>query len=195
MSCHSIMTTILPIIVVIIVIIGIWPSLYSNVALIQLDRVTTTSATANSERSGLAPEILMVYNGTSHHGELIDYSWESGDIFSNPDIPPQNLTTNLSNLSVMVVRNSTVEFIVNNNNNNTSHALDDKPNSIAVTAYSIEGKPVKVLNATEESSSSTFTVSLDEGKYVLLVVATWLPDNNQDISEYVWYNYRVKIIN
>jgi hypothetical protein len=56
------MTTIFPIIVVIIVIVGIWPSLYSNVVLIQLDPVTNT-ATATSERSGLAPEILMIYNG------------------------------------------------------------------------------------------------------------------------------------
>ena len=89
-----------------------------------------------------------------------------------------------------VVRNSNIEFIVNNNNN-TNHAPDDKPDSIAVTAYSIEGKPVKVLNATEESSSSSFAVNLDEEKYVLLAVATWLPDNDADpLSWLVMTSYR-----
>jgi hypothetical protein len=92
----------------------------------------------------------------------------------------------------MVVRNSNVEFIVNNN---TNHAPDDKPDSIAVTAYSIEGKPVKVLNATEESSSSSFAVNLDEGKYMLLAVATWLPNNYVDsLSWLLMYNFRVKVV-
>jgi len=41
---------------------------------------------------------------------------------------------------VRVVANSNVKFIVNDNN-----AQEDKPDGIAVTAYSNEGKPTKVL--------------------------------------------------
>ena len=61
-------------------------------------------------------------------------------MFSNPNIPSCYSTTNLSNLYVRVVANSNVKFIVNDNN-----AQEDKPDGIAVTAYSNEGKPTKVL--------------------------------------------------
>jgi hypothetical protein len=49
------MTTILAI-VIIIIVVGIGPSLYYNVALSQLDPVTNT-ATATRERSGLARDL------------------------------------------------------------------------------------------------------------------------------------------
>lgn len=96
---------------IIVIIIGLWPFLYPDVTLSQI-------------------EILMIYNGTGYHGEIIDYSRESGDIFSNPDILPSNSTTNLSNLYVKVITNSNVEFLIKDN-----YAPEDKPDSIAVTAY------------------------------------------------------------
>ena len=78
--------------------------------------------------------------------------------FSNPNIPSTNSTINISNLYVKVVANSNVELIVKDN-----YAQEDKPDSLAVLAYSIEGKPIKVLNVLEESGCNSFTINLDEG--------------------------------
>jgi hypothetical protein len=112
---------------IIVIIIGLWPFLYPDVTLSQIDLVRNTVSERNGE---LVPEILMIYNGTGYHGEIIDYNRESGDIFSNPDILPSNSTTNLSNLYVKVITNSNVEFLIKDN-----YAPEDKPDSIAVTAY------------------------------------------------------------
>jgi hypothetical protein len=68
------------------------------------------------------------------------------------------------------------------------------------------GKPIKVLNDLEESGCNSFTINLDEGKYVLLAVAKWLDNknnnnNNKDNNDnkvqvkYVCYNYRIRAIN
>ena len=65
------------------------------------------------------------YNGTGNQGQLIDYSWKNGDIFSNPYIPSGNPTTDHSNLYVRVVTNSNVEFFVND-----KYAPEDKQHNI-----------------------------------------------------------------
>ena len=68
----------------------------------------------------------MIYNWTLHHVELIDKSLEGWDIYSNPNIPSSNSTTNLLNLYVKVVANSNVEFIFKDN-----YAQEDKLDSLA----------------------------------------------------------------
>jgi hypothetical protein len=47
-------------------------------------------------------------------------------------------------------------------------------------AYSTEDRPIKVLNVLEESGCNSFTINLDEGKYVLLSVTKWLDNKNSN---------------
>ena len=48
------------------------------------------------------------------------------------------------------------------------------PDSLDISAYTVDNTPVTVLDAVE-NYTSTFRIALDDGMYVLLSAATWDP--------------------
>ena len=65
-----------------------------------------------------------------------------------------------------------------------------------MTAYTEKGNPVKVLKVNEDKSKkeTSFIIDLNEGKYILMAVATWLSEGSKEvITGYVAYSYRVNV--
>jgi hypothetical protein len=122
--------------------------------------------------SVLPPRIVMVYAGNEYSDDLISYQYRHGASFRIIDIPLENITKKVSLQPVVEVKNgSKIQFVIKGN-------PPVLPSSLSITAYDMEGKAVKVLNATQYSKS-IFTVNLSKGKYILLAIATWLPEHEK----------------
>jgi hypothetical protein len=135
----------------------------------------------------LPPEITMIYEGKEYEGELSESNYREGETISELQPPPTNNTANLPSNTVNLNKNSCVQFVITG----TPRTLP--PNSLDVSAYTVDNTPVTVLDAAE-NYTSTFRVTLDEGIYVLLSAATWDPTSaNEDVGGYVIYNFLVNV--
>ena len=137
----------------------------------------------------LPPKIVMVYDGKQYDtGYLFSSKYRAGSSFSQLQIPPERIISNVPNKSLIVINGSCLGFVIQND------PLTKTPSSLSVNAYSAQGHALKVLSSVEHSKSNFFNVSLDEGKYILLVVATWLPED-QKVTGYVEYNFLIDVRN
>jgi hypothetical protein len=67
------------------------------------------------------------------------------------------------------------------------------PDSLDVSAYTINGTSVGVLNATEDNTS-TFKINLPRGAYILLATAIWIPTTSDEyVTGYVIYKYLANV--
>jgi hypothetical protein len=152
----------------------------------------------------MPPQIIMVYENKEYHGALLNYIFNNGrgnsTLPSNQGGNTSNITSVLPSNEITVKENSTVKFIVKDNNSQPGV----QPNSLSVNAYTIQGKPVKILSLAEDVKSNTFKIDLSKGEYIILATATWLPskENSNSNSSYltttgghISYNYRINIIN
>jgi hypothetical protein len=137
----------------------------------------------------LPPKIFMIYDGKQYDtGYLFSSKYRAGSSFSQLQIPPERIISNIPNNSLTVINGSCLGFVIQND------SLTKTPSSLSVNAYSAQGYALKVLSSVEHSKSNFFNVSLDEGKYILLVVATWLPAD-QKVTGYTDYNFLIDIRN
>jgi hypothetical protein len=135
----------------------------------------------------LPPEITMIYEGKEYEGELSESNYREGETISELQPPPTNNTANLPSNTVNLNKNSCVQFVITG----TPRTLP--PNSLDVSAYTVDNTPVTVLDAAE-NYTSTFRVTLDDGIYVLLSAATWDPTSaDEDVGGYVIYNFLVNV--
>lgn len=135
----------------------------------------------------LPPEIIMIYEGKGYEGELSESNYREGETISELQPPPSNNTANLPSNTVNLNKNSCVQFVITG----TPRTLP--PNSLDVSAYTVDNTPVTVLDAAE-NYTSTFRVTLDDGIYVLLSAATWDPTSaDEDVGGYVIYNFLVNV--
>ena len=137
------------------------------------------------------PKIIMTSGDARREGQLIGYAYDSIETISElPDINVSNLTTYVeSSDAVTVERGSRVEFQVDGN-----RPPEASFESLSVTAYTKDGAPAGLLDANDEPPINTYTVNLEEGTYILMAVATWLPEEGgEDISGYVMYGYKVQV--
>lgn len=136
------------------------------------------------------PKIVMVYNGKEYSGGLVGYSWEKTEVLDEIPEINGNITAALPDVPqvVKVEDNTSVKFKVKYINQ-----TDASPDTLSVNVYSNDGVPIKVLDVSK-NDKSTFMIDLDKGQYVLVSTATWLPENNQVISGYVSYSYRINVI-
>jgi hypothetical protein len=135
----------------------------------------------------LPPKITMIYEGKEYEGELSESNYREGETISELQPPPTNNTANLPSNTVNLNKNSCVQFVITG----TPRTLP--PNSLDVSAYTVDNTPVTVLDAAE-NYTSTFRVTLDEGIYVLLSAATWDPTSaDEDVGGYVIYNFLVNV--
>jgi hypothetical protein len=145
--------------------------------------------TQNTSPKVLPPKILMVYNGKQHDiGNLFSSKYRAGSSFSQLQIPHERIISNIPNNSLIVINGSCLGFAIQND------PLTKTPSSLNVNVYNGQGYPLKVLSSIENSKSTFFTVNLNEGKYILLAVATWLP-TEQKVTGYVEYSFMIDVIN
>lgn len=125
------------------------------------------------------PQIVMIYNGTEHYGNLAGAISESGDVnddLPRIDDPRSNITTLLPEQIVNVAAGSKVTFEIRGN-----PQPEIQPNSISVTAYDRQNvSRSMILTLEQEDKQDTFTVDLTPGKYIFLAVGVWLPDLEDD---------------
>ena len=102
------------------------------------------------------------------------------------------ITSTLPNQTITVEKGSTIRFTIKGN-----APPEAQSDSLSVNAYTINGKPAKVLKVADELQKTSFVVDLQEGReYILMAIATWLPEEDtENISGYVSYSYRVNVIN
>jgi hypothetical protein len=171
------------------------------------------------ETRGIPPQIVMEYAGKDYSGKLVRYitntstssnnsstagssSQSLGGGSSTATTSSDNITSPLPNQIITVKKNSSVNFIVKGNNNISTKS---QPNTLSITAYDIKGTPVKLLNTTQQAGTSMVVVNLEKGQYILLSVATWLPqngisssnninNNKNTIIGFVSYSYRINVV-
>jgi hypothetical protein len=135
----------------------------------------------------LPPEIYMIYREVAYLGELSESIYREGETFSDLNIPPVNISSDLPTESVEIESETCAQFLVRG----TPRTLP--PDSLDISAYTMDGTAVGVLNATEDNTS-TFRIDLPKGKYILLATATWIPSNeNEYVTGYVIYKFLTNI--
>jgi hypothetical protein len=155
---------------------------------------TAASISANSSHKyipftsnlTLPPRIVMAYDGIQHRGVLVSYKYRHGYTFGQLDIPAEKVTALLPSDIVNIKKGSIVRFFAK------GEPAILPSNSLSINAYTSQGKAVGVLNTTK-AASSTFSLNLQEGKYILLAVATWLP-GSEDVTGYAIFSYMVNVV-
>jgi hypothetical protein len=158
-----------------------------------------TGIASNPSGPAEPPEIVLINDGVRTKGQLIGYTFSQRfESFQElPEIDTKNITAISINNIVSVDRGSQIQFAVEGNP--PSEAQLD---SLSVTAYTEEGRPVAVLdmlsggNSTEDPRVLSFSVNkLQPGmQYILLSTATWLDyQNSPAITCYVYYIHRISI--
>jgi hypothetical protein len=135
----------------------------------------------------LPPEIYMIYGDNAYLGELSESKYREGETFSDLDILPENISSQLPTESVAIENGSCAQFLVRG----TPSALP--PNSLDVSAYTSDGTPFGVLNASEDDTS-TFRLNLPRGANILLTTATWIPSAEDEyVTGYVIYKFLTNV--
>lgn len=135
----------------------------------------------------LPPEMYMVYRDVVYLGELSQSKYREGETFSDLDISPENISSELPAETVEIENGTCVQFIVRG----TPSTLP--PDSLDISTYTIDGTPVGVLSATEDNTS-TFRIDLSRGAYILLATATWIPSTEDEyVTGYVIYKFLTNI--
>jgi hypothetical protein len=207
--------------VVIIILVSIITMVISNtiimLPIVSLAQVSSIPVNPFETR-GVPSQIVMEYEGKEYPGKLVRYitniSTSNSTGGSSQSLggggggggtltstSPDNITSPLPNQIIPLKKNSSVNFIIKGNNNTPTKA---QPNTMSVTAYNIKGMAVKLLNTTQQvGAKNMVVVNLDKGQYILLSVATWLPqkggNNNNDNNEntiigFVSYSYRINVV-
>ena len=164
---------------------------------------TLTEITSNRFGPGLSPtniappEIVLINDGVRYEGEL--YGFTFSRLFESfrklPDIGNGNITAVSTDNIVSVDQGSQIQFAIEGNPH-----IEAQFDSISVTAYTEDGRPVAVLdvitpNSTESTVQSFSLNKLQPGnQYILLSSATWLdyPDS-EAMTGYVLYVHRINI--
>lgn len=139
------------------------------------------------------PRIIMLYGGNEYAGELRGYVYDRQQTITElPEVNRVNVTE-ISSEVVSVTKGSEIKFVIRGN-----PEPEAQPDSLAVSAYAEDGRPVTVLDP-RTPQNDTYTIDkLQSGEeYVLSSVATWKPDapDENEISGYVVYGYRISVIN
>jgi hypothetical protein len=137
------------------------------------------------------PIITMIHDGEEYNGQLLGYTYSNQQTISElPDLNLANITE-VPGQIVDVTKGSSIAFEIEGN-----PSPEARFDSLEVTAYTNEGKPVTLLDAIDEPPRNNYTIdSLDAGEYILLSTATWLPEEGGEaISGYTIYGHRIQVV-
>jgi hypothetical protein len=155
----------------------------STVCLPMMSNVTVPSMTRNV----LPPKMYIIYGDKILPGELSQSKYREGETFSELNISPESIKSELPVDTLQMRKDTCVQFIVKG----TPKTLP--PNSLDVTAYNINGTTFGVLDPADDNTS-TFRVNLPRGAYILLATATWIPSStNEYVTGYVIYKFVAKV--
>lgn len=135
----------------------------------------------------LPPEIYMIYGDGIYLGELSQSKYREGETFSDLDILPENISSDLPTETIEIINGTCAQFLVRG----TPNAMP--PDSLDISVYSFDGTSVGVLGASEDNTS-TFRVDLPSGTYILLATATWIPSSEDEyVTGYVIYKFLTNV--
>jgi hypothetical protein len=135
----------------------------------------------------LPPEMYMVYRDGVYLGELSQSKYREGETFSDLDILPENISSDLPTETIEIKNGTCAQFLVRG----TPSALP--PDNLDISIYNIDGTSVGVLTASEDNTS-TFRIDLPSGAYILLATATWIPSGEEKyVTGYVIYKFLTNI--
>ena len=135
----------------------------------------------------LPPNMYAIYGDRTFQGELSQSKYREGETFSNLDILPENISSDIPAEAVEIIKDTCAQFVVVG----TPSTLP--PDSLDISAYAMNGTSVAVLNATEEDTS-TFRINLPTGLYILLTSATWIPSSADEyVTGYVIYKFLANV--
>ena len=135
----------------------------------------------------LPPNMYAIYGDRTYQGELSQSKYREGETFSNLDILPENISSDIPAEAVEIIKDTCAQFVVVG----TPNTLP--PDSLDISAYAMNGTSVAVLNATEEDTS-TFRINLPTGLYILLTSATWIPSSADEyVTGYVIYKFLANV--
>ena len=139
------------------------------------------------------PQIIMINdNNKEHKGVLDSYSFVNTEKLNQIPVFNYKVTATIPDKSITLEKGSIVRVVIEGN-----PSPESPPDGLAVAAYTEKGNPVKVLKVNEDKSKkeTSFIIDLNEGDYILMAVATWLPDEDDErITGYVAYSYRVNVV-
>jgi hypothetical protein len=121
-----------------------------------------------------APEIVLKYNNSNYQGELRSAIFASGDVNDNmPSFEDEagSITAIIPEQIINITQNDQIQLLIGEN-----PQPELQPNSLSSTLYHMNGTLSKVLSLKEEAKLDTFVVDVNKGEYLLLTVATWLPN-------------------
>ncbi len=140
------------------------------------------------------PEIVLKYNNSIYKGELRSAVFASGDVNDNmpsfeEDSP--SITTIIPNQIINITQGEQIQLYIYEN-----PKPELQPNSFSSTLYYLNGTVSKILSLKEGDKMDTFTIDTDKGEYLLLAIATWLPnpDHYLTTSGYVSYVFKINVI-
>ncbi len=159
---------------------------------------TLTETASNPFGPTEPPEIVLINEGVRYEGQLLGYAFSQRfESFQElPDIDIRNITAISTDNIVSVDQGSQIQFAIEGNPPSESQF-----DSLSVTAYTEDGRPVAVLdmlsgNSTENPPVLSFSVNkLQPGmQYILLSTTTWLdPQDSSAITGYAYYVHRISI--
>lgn len=135
----------------------------------------------------LPPKMFLVYEDKIIQGELSQSKYREGETFSDLNILPESVVSELPADKLEIVKGTCAQFVVKG----TPQTLP--PDSLDVSAYSTNGTSIGVLDAVEDNTS-TFRIDLPRGEYILLGTATWIPSStNEYVTGYVIYKFLANV--
>ena len=150
------------------------------------------------------PRIILINNnGTRYEGQLYGYTFSQRfESFEElPEINTSNITTISTDSIIPVNRGSQIQFAVEGN-----PPRESQFDSLSVTAYTEDGRPVAILdllsnnNSSEGMDSASPLLSFSTNRlqpgmeYILLSTATWLDySDSSAITGYMYYIHRISI--
>ncbi len=136
----------------------------------------------------LPPDISLIHGGKKYYvGNLLDYKYREGMSLSLLKLPLKKINASLPSKRIVVLKGDCLGFSIEND----PSALPPASISVDAYPYNAQGKS-QVLAITQNAKSIFFKTNLSEGQYVILVVATWLP-GNENVSGYEEYNFVINV--
>jgi hypothetical protein len=140
-----------------------------------------------------APSISIKYDNNTYLGELRSAAFSYGDVNDNLESFGNNSSNIMSIIPDQIInisKDEQIQLLIGGN-----PTPENQPNTLSSTAYHINGTQHKVLSISEEGKRDRFIVDLEKGQYLILTIATWLPnpDNYLRSSGYVSYIFRVNV--
>ena len=136
----------------------------------------------------LPPNMYAIYGDKTSQGELSQSKYREGETFSNLNILPENISSDIPAEAVEIIKDTCAQFVVVG----TPSTLP--PDSLDISAYAMNGTSVAVLATLRKRIRITFRINLPTGLYILLASATWIPSSADEyVTGYVIYKFLANV--